>query len=727
MPVCVSRSAPPVPATSTAHPRPVCAPEPRTAPALDYLAKDYASFRRLILDRLAMVMPDWKERHVPDLGITLVELLAYVGDQLSYYQDAVATEAYLDTARLRISVRRHARLVDYRLHEGCNARAWVEIHVSEDDVAVSPRDFYFVTSAPGIDKQSLELEQLPQASPEPWLTFEPLVCDPAATLHFRKDRNEIRFHTWSEGECCIPKGATRATLVDPGEGDVSRLLLQPCDVLIFEEVLGPHTGVAADADRTRRHAVRLTQVTRGWDPLTRTRLAEIEWCAEDALPFPLCISVIGPPPACQPIPNVSVARGNVVLVDCGRTVDEKLCVVTGRPAPPVCPDDCTPAETASTPDRYRPNLRSRDVTHAVAVTCCKPSQDHEGAHRCTDDTCVVAAATRQLAQDPRAALAQISLQGEKSGTWSARADLLASGPDDRHFVVEVDDARVAHLRFGDNDCGRHPEVGEAFEARYRVGNGAAGNVGAEVITHIVFRDKYPSGVELTPRNPMPAAGGSAPEPVAEARLRAPYLFRNRLERAVTADDYAAIVMRDFAAQVQRAAAVLRWNGTGPEVIVAVDARGSDHADERLLCRIERHLGNYRRVGHDVHVEPARYVPLHLALCVCVKPNYLSGHVKAAVLATLGSRRLANGRLGFFHPDNLSFGEGVFVSRIVATVQALEGVASVVLKRLERLGNGPFGELAAGVLALGPMEVARLDVDPNFPENGVLELEMRGGR
>jgi hypothetical protein len=26
-----------------------------------------------------------------------------------------------------------------------------------------------------------------------------------------------------------------------------------------------------------------------------------------------------------------------------------------------------------------------------------------------------------------------------------------------------------------------------------------------------------------------------------------------------------------------------------------------------------------------------------------------------------------------------------------------------------------------------MEVARLDVDPNFPENGVLELEMRGGR
>ena len=38
---------------------------------------------------------------MPDVGVMLVDLLAYVGDQLSYYQDAVATEAYLGTARQR--------------------------------------------------------------------------------------------------------------------------------------------------------------------------------------------------------------------------------------------------------------------------------------------------------------------------------------------------------------------------------------------------------------------------------------------------------------------------------------------------------------------------------------------------------------------------------------------------------------------------------------------------
>ena len=96
-----------------------------------YLARDYEGLRQLILDRLAETMPAWTETHVADIGITLVELLAYVGDDLSYYQDAVATEAYLQTARQRISVRRHARLVDYRLGEGCQARAWVCLTVTE--------------------------------------------------------------------------------------------------------------------------------------------------------------------------------------------------------------------------------------------------------------------------------------------------------------------------------------------------------------------------------------------------------------------------------------------------------------------------------------------------------------------------------------------------------------------------------------------------------------------
>src|SRR6185436_585892 len=175
-------------------PRPDCPPPQRSEPDINYLAKDYASFRQLILDRLAVIMPDWRERHVPDLGITLVELLAYAGDHLSYYQDAVATEAYLDTARKRVSVRRHARLVDYRMHEGNNARAFVTVSVS-DDVELEAERFYFITGFAGIKASSGRVVQAEDLVGQPrqlYEIFEPLAATPGHAFRFRKDHNAIR-------------------------------------------------------------------------------------------------------------------------------------------------------------------------------------------------------------------------------------------------------------------------------------------------------------------------------------------------------------------------------------------------------------------------------------------------------------------------------------------------------------------------------------------------------
>jgi hypothetical protein len=75
-------------------------------PASDYLSKGYASFRQLIFDRLSLFLPAWKERNPSDLGIVLLEILAYISDYLSYFQDAVATESYIGTVRKRVSIRR---------------------------------------------------------------------------------------------------------------------------------------------------------------------------------------------------------------------------------------------------------------------------------------------------------------------------------------------------------------------------------------------------------------------------------------------------------------------------------------------------------------------------------------------------------------------------------------------------------------------------------------------
>ena len=85
-------------------------------PEIDYLARDFTSFRQLMLDRLSVLLPQWSERSAADLGVMLVELLAYVADHLSYQQDVIATEAYLSTARRRTSARRHVRLLDYLIN-----------------------------------------------------------------------------------------------------------------------------------------------------------------------------------------------------------------------------------------------------------------------------------------------------------------------------------------------------------------------------------------------------------------------------------------------------------------------------------------------------------------------------------------------------------------------------------------------------------------------------------
>lgn len=235
-------------------------------PEIDYLAKDFASFRQLMLDRLTLLMPQWNERSAADIGVMLVEILAYVGDHLSYQQDVIATESYLSTARRRISVRRHARLLDYFISEGCNARAWVQVQVNQDIVrqaadqeAPLPKGTKLLTKIPGQDAMLLNSSSYNKAAmmQSPSEVFETMYD----VNGLYSDYNKLSFYTWGAQDCCLPKGATRATLVGRLEH------LQPGDILIFKEMLDPHTGSSEDAEPAHRHAVRLTSVTFTQDPL----------------------------------------------------------------------------------------------------------------------------------------------------------------------------------------------------------------------------------------------------------------------------------------------------------------------------------------------------------------------------------------------------------------------------------------------------------------------------
>ena len=703
-----------------------CPPPPRVRPDIDYLAKDYPGFRRLMLDRMNLRVPGWTERSAADVGITLVELLAYLADNLSYRQDAIANEAYLGTARRRISVRRHARLVDYRLHDGCNARTWVHLPVLRNGVAL-PRGTPLLTGGTASTDAPTVLE--PGSKPlTDALAAGATVFETAHDKTLHRDLNRLAFYTWGQRGCCLPRGATAATLLG------AQPLLAVGDVLMFKEVFSPTSFSAEDADRAKRWALRLTSVKVGVDPSgglfasppsglpsdTPLDITEIEWDAVDALPFPLCLSVVE-----RPGLAISLALGNIVLADHGRTVEHEALGSVAEPRLRRAParsaaHDCVRADAVPVPVRFRPAFAQRplsqgfDLAALLALPPIKPADDDAWA-----------AASTLLQRDPHEALPLVkALTGRliaRLDAWHVQRDLLASEAAAHDFSVETEDDGRATLRFGDDTQGRRPEPGTVFTATYRVGNGVAGNIGADAIAHIV---SSAAGDFDVPTNPMAAAGGIEPEPIEAVRRDAPQAFRTQ-ERAVTAADYAAAAERR--SEVQRAAASFRWTGSWHTVFVTADRLGGAAVDAPFEARLRRHLERFRMAGYDLEVDAPRFVALDIELHLCVLRDYLRSDVLRAVRAVLGSGVLPDGRLGAFHPDNFSFGEPVYLSRIVAAAQAVEGVESVSATRFTRRAAPGSVALAEGLIRIGRLEIARLDNNPNFPERGRLTLNAGGGK
>jgi hypothetical protein len=269
---------------------------------VDYLTRDYAGLRRLLLDQLAADLPGRRDTGPADLGVVLTELFAYLGDHLSYAQDSAATEAYLGTARFRESVRRHAKLLDYALHEGVAARTWLA--VTGDDVTTL--DAGLEVSTPGGESV--------------FHTLHPVTIRPS--------RNTIEVDT---GDTELAAGATGVRLA----GAQADLGLRAGDVLVFED-----TGAGAAG----RCVVRLTE-----DPVVRhdPDSVTVTWHAQDAPRTPLRLG--RRPAADGGFEPATVVRGNVVLVEHGR-------LITGEPVVPA---------TVPADGRYRPRLARPGLAYAV--------------------------------------------------------------------------------------------------------------------------------------------------------------------------------------------------------------------------------------------------------------------------------------------------------------------------------------------------------------------------
>jgi hypothetical protein len=241
------------------------APAPALAPVepvtgIDYRTRDFDALREQLLARIGAHVPGPLTNHPVAQTTALVEQLAYLGDALNYQLDALATEAYLETARSRRSVTRHAALLDYEVFQGRSARAWMWVEV--DAPRTLPARTAFVS-------RGLVFETLADAPLEP----------PGRPLELAGERHAARR---------LLAGATRATVT----GRSHRLVE---GALALLEPAGGEGRIG--------HVVRLARVT------FRGHLTELEWRAPDAFPDDPLLTEVA----------LQVRAGNLVLVEHGAT------------------------------------------------------------------------------------------------------------------------------------------------------------------------------------------------------------------------------------------------------------------------------------------------------------------------------------------------------------------------------------------------------------------------
>jgi hypothetical protein len=742
------------------RPRTDCEPRAFTEPALDYLAKDYQSFRRLMMDLAPQLNPDFTERNAADLAVTMIETFAYVGDHLSYFQDAAATEAFFDTCRDRVSASRHARLIDYAMHNGRNAHCFVQFDGAD---GVSG------TVLAGTKLLTRVLEPLRGQAAPPALVIpvgtanfdddpvleKTVIFETAAPVRVIAARNSLRIHDWGDAACCLAKGAREAWLFATRPQGADMLALQPDfqpgDYLLIEEVVGPRTGLAADADPRNRQVVRIEAAEPATDTAfrdllvggqltpaaavdTKLPLLHVRWREADATNMTFCLSAEHPQSG-QLIPLVTIARGNVIPADHGRTI------VRTWPNPLAPTQELPPLEPGGGrwPIDKQP-LVDRQLTFQAMPADPQYAPDGRLATGRHD-------LERPAAQAMPAITVEYGWPGLESELFRPVPTLIGSDVYDAHFVAELGNDGQARLRFGDDQYGRRVGAADQARARYRIGNGRDGNLGAGSLAHIVVPDAadlvdpsnpggpplpFPNIIGL--RQPLAARGGVDPQSIEEVRQLAPEAFRAETFRAVTEEDYEEAAMR--LAHVAAAKASFLWTGSWHTMFVAI------HPDDPGLLRrlpgggallepgfaaaIAASLARYRLAGYDLVVRAAVYVPVELEIRLCIARGHFRGDVLQAVTEALSNRRLAGGRLGFFHPLNFRFGEAVYSSRIYALLQAIDGVESATIMVMKRYWDLANGELGRGLIPLGPSEIARLDNDRNQPEFGVLRLTAVGG-
>jgi hypothetical protein len=675
---------------------PAAAQPPMAQPVpVDYLAKDFASFKQALSDFSTLRYPAWVERSEADLGVVLMEALAALADELSYYQDRVAAEAALPTATQRLSAVRHARLVDYE-----PAPATVATTVLQLDVA-APAD-----GSPQATGWIIDTPLLVRALGADGSVTDFEIEDPATGLaspgtfavDTRWNRGALAPYYWDDSQRCLPAGAGSLYVLGHGLG------LYPGQQLLLD------SPAADSADPPVRELVTVAASTETFDLLIGV---------DAAPPQPLTqITLQAPTTEAHDLADTAVA-GNIVPAVQGQRHSETF-VIPDPALPPPGPV-VVRAGANWTPTDPLPDYRYCLATAPLAWLA-SDVQD--------EDTSVPA--------QPEILLTAVSPGGQGS-PWAFQRWLLGSATADQVFTLtpeqyspvltsngttwfDYDGDGGTTIRFGDGTFGSLPQPGTVFTVTYRSGGGSAGNLPADTIVNVA--PGQPQGAAVVScTNPFPAAGGADAETIAQVRARAPWKFSSEPLRVVQAADYVSAA--SSLAWVQQAGTAFRWTGSWLTALTSVNPSAAEQPTIAQLEELTELLGQRRLAGRESYVLPPAYVSIDLRITVCGQAA-VGGDVAAAVLAALQPGLGPAGTPGFFDHSRWGFGQPLEASALLAAIQACPGVVGVNQVQYRARGVQDWAPLP-DTLTIAADQVLRADNDPSRPEAGSLQVTVEGAR
>lgn len=268
--------------------------------------------------------------------------------------------------------------------------------------------------------------------------------------------------------------------------------------------------------------------------------------------------------------------------------------------------------------------------------------------------------------------------------WVEVADFAASGPDDRHYVW---DGASGEVRFGpavrraDGSVHRHgaapPDGARVAVTGYRTGGGAAGCVGPRTL--VVQRTPLPQVATVT--NLQGATGGVDAETVAEVAVRGPLALRTGM-RAVTARDHERLALQADR-RVARARCAPPDAAAGPVRLLLVPRLGVPDAprdlDDLALAPdlvqvLARALEPRRVVGTRLELTTPYYQGVSVAALVRCAPTREPGVVRAA--ADLALTRHLDPVTGGPRGAGWPFGTDLAAAALAQLLEGVDGVAAV---------------------------------------------------